>query len=385
MKRFAIYLAAMCAGCVPPESEAPAHVPSASRLTVECARRSVFAWSSDRSMREGGSVACTVFVADRFGQQLDGVSVSLSSEAGTLMPAEGITVAGKFATELFVSAPAPRDVEPGMFGPPMTGPRFTGSPLAPAWMRPNAWVQSPLSALNAFPIPNAGEEPRRPDPLRPGIINNPRDNLVTLIAVVQGEEAFSDDNANAFREPSETFVDLTEPFVDADDDGTRTDGEFFVDANANGEWDGKNDAWDSATKIWSTASVLWTGVPNAADMEFGGTSVVVGSPTLHVDVPRQGTGGAAIMISDPWFNAITRVENDVCELSTTDPLVVFASRTLGAPYQQEQMSPAVHFVEVHDTHPQGMNLSQLPVRLTCRSLVEPVRSFSAEVFRVRSL
>lgn len=300
------------------------------------------------------------------------------------MPADGVAVDGVFRTELVVSAPGPRDVEPGTFGAPMTGSRFTGAPIAPAWMRPAAWVQNPLAAGNSFPLPNAGVEPRRPDPLRPGIINNPRDNLVTLIAVVHGEESFADDNANAFREASEAFVDLTEPFVDADDDGTQGAGEFFVDSNGNGVWDGKNDGWDSSTKIWSTTSVLWTGVPHEADMGLMGTDVVVGSRNSFVFLPRQGSAGATLMISDPWFNAITRVENDGCEVTTTDPLVVLSSRTLAAPYQQEEMGPAFHAVNVRDAHPQGMNVNELSVRLTCPSLVEPARSFSTEVFQVSS-
>ena len=90
------------------------------------------------------------------------------------------------------------------------------------------------------------------------------------------------------------------------------------------------------------------------------------------------------MISDPWFNAITRVENDGCEVTTTDPLVVLSSRTLAAPYQQEEMGPAFHAVNVRDAHPQGMNVNELSVRLTCPSLVEPARSFSTEVFQVSS-
>lgn len=376
MKRF-LMLVALSSGCVAPEMQAPQpRVASSMRLTLECARRTVFAWNADRTMNEGGRVPCTVFVADRFGQPLDGVKVSLFTEAGTLTASEGVTAGGKFSTELVVSAPAPRDVAPVRFEAPVTGPVHTGAPVVPAWMVPNSWPKDSTG----------GNEPRRPDPLRPNVINNPRDNLVTLIAVVDGEEGFADDNANAFRDSNEAFEDLTEPFVDSDDDGTRGDGESFVDANGNGTWDGKNLSWDSTAKIWATAYVVWTGLPDARDVRSPQGSTAIGAGAF-VELYLGMTAGNMITLSDPWLNGFTRLESDVCTLTVSDARVELWSTTLGAPTRQEEVGRVVHAVTIRDMRPPGMpgtDTGEFPARLNC-TFSEPARSFSFDLFTVRLL
>src|SRR2546426_6063226 len=47
---------------------------------------------------------------------------------------------------------------------------------------------------------------------------NPRDQLVTIIAMVRGEEAFVDANLDGQYTPGELFVDQGDPFIDANDD-----------------------------------------------------------------------------------------------------------------------------------------------------------------------
>jgi hypothetical protein len=93
---------------------------------------------------------------------------------------------------------------------------------------------------------------------------NPRDGLVTLIAVVNGEEAFTDSNGNGQYDQGEPFVDSPEPFLDADDDDKRGGAEWYLDLNGNQRWDEGNGQWDGATKIMAIYKMLWTGALNSS-------------------------------------------------------------------------------------------------------------------------
>ncbi|MBK9519010.1 MAG: Ig-like domain-containing protein [Anaeromyxobacter sp.] len=114
------------------------------------------------------------------------------------------------------------------------------------------------------------------------LIHNPRDGLVTVIAVAQGEEGFFDASngcpANGLYDApgsagcalGERFVDLGEPFVDLNDNGVRdstsSGGEFdepYFDANNNGVWNGPNATWDRSTTIWAETRLLYTGYVEA--------------------------------------------------------------------------------------------------------------------------
>jgi len=88
---------------------------------------------------------------------------------------------------------------------------------------------------------------------------NPRDGLATLVAVVDGEEPFTDTNGNGKRDQGEPFTDVAEPFADIDDDDKWGPKEKYIDANGNGKWDKANGKWDSKTKIMAIYKILWTG------------------------------------------------------------------------------------------------------------------------------
>jgi hypothetical protein len=90
----------------------------------------------------------------------------------------------------------------------------------------------------------------------------PRQGLVTLVAVVRGEETWVDTNGNGVYDPGiDTFDDIAEPFVDMDDNGKRDSDEDFVDLDGDGRYSGANGTWDSDTKIWAVTHILWTGAP----------------------------------------------------------------------------------------------------------------------------
>jgi hypothetical protein len=100
------------------------------------------------------------------------------------------------------------------------------------------------------------------------LVRNPRDGLVTVIAIADGEEAFFDANGNGAYDPGEPFVDLGEPCVDQNDNGICDPNEWFLDLNGNHHWDGPNGTWDANTKIWTQTVVLFTGA--AETMAVGG-------------------------------------------------------------------------------------------------------------------
>ncbi len=75
--------------------------------------------------------------------------------------------------------------------------------------------------------------------------HNPRDGVVTIIAIADGEEAFFDANGDGSYDVGEPFVDLGEPFVDQNDNGRYDAGEWFLDVDDNGAWTPPNGRWDA--------------------------------------------------------------------------------------------------------------------------------------------
>jgi hypothetical protein len=300
-------------------------------------------------------MSCEAHVADRLGSPLV-ATVMVWAEAGVFSRESGLTSAsGVLSVNYTTGAPLPVDVDPETFSwTPATDAVHTGALLVPQWMRPDRWVHNPALA-SAFL--GTLQEPRRPDPLRPNLTNNPRDNLVTLIVMAEGEEQFTDENANGTFDVGEDFVDLTEPFVDADDDGTWDASERFSDANGNGVWDGKNGRWDHQTRVWAAHRILWTGLPDALDAEPTVAGVAGHRPSVArnpVEVsllcPAAGNCDEAgppqvvsAYLGDPWFNELTRARaDDGCRLVAAPSVVVSAQAGL-ATGVQEQLPAGTQF------------------------------------------
>jgi len=116
-----------------------------------------------------------------------------------------------------------------------------------------------------------------------GKVRNPRDGLVTLVAVVQGEEAFTDTNGNGKYDQGEPFVDAAEPFVDLNDNDQWDADEKYLDVNGNGKWDAANGKWDSSTKIMAIYKILWTGGLDSSSktsrIDRGNTAIAKGGKT----------------------------------------------------------------------------------------------------------
>jgi hypothetical protein len=113
-----------------------------------------------------------------------------------------------------------------------------------------------------------------------GQVRNPRDGLVTLVAVVEAAEAFKDENGNGVFDTGEPFTDSPEPFVDVNDNGQADSDERFVDTDGNGVWDSGNQTYDTRAKVMAIFKILWTG-------------------ELYNDPTGQAPGASAILASAP--------------------------------------------------------------------------------------
>ncbi|MFP2961468.1 hypothetical protein ACLEPN_27580 [Myxococcus sp. 1LA] len=272
------------------------------------------AWDETRNLIAGVKVNCIAHVGDRNGDGVVGAQVSFLTEAGTIGPsAVSVTdVVGNAAVLYKSSLPLPLDVPPGTFTwTPLKDATHTGEYLAPLWMHPFLWDENPIAAYGNPAQPQQDRpEPRRPDPIRPGITLNPRDNLVSLIAITSGEEEFVDLNNNGVWDTNEPFEDLTEPFVDSNDNGTWDEGERYVDTNGDGRWTGKNGTYDASTLIWVQERILWTGMPHALDepQTQRQLSPPPNAPPPNID--HFSSISISFIVSDPWFNRMAQNSPD---------------------------------------------------------------------------
>lgn len=311
---------------------------SARQMTFQCGsfsgdgsglHHAIGAWDETRHLIAGVKLRCIAHVGDRNGDGVIGAQVSFLTEAGTIGPsAESSTDVVGNAEVLYKSSyPLPEDVAPDTFSwAPVKDATHTGEYLAPLWMHPFLWDENPLAAYGTQPRPqDPRPEPRRNDPIRPGIVNNPRDNLVALIAVTTGEEAFDDNNNNGVWDTGEPFEDLTEPFVDNNDNGTWDPHERFVDANGDGKWNGKNGKFDESTLIWVQERILWTGWPHDLDVPQVLRQIrpPVGQDEATFIVEHFGSQEIQFLVSDPWYNRIAQnSENDGCNGGGSGPVEV---------------------------------------------------------------
>ncbi len=246
--------------------------PSARYLNFTCEKKIVSTIGG-----QAVEVPCTVSLGDRFTNKIErATTVHFRSEAG-IMTSQALTYDRDTAKQLY-----PNDWE-----------KYLGTATAS------------LRTSEPYPYdttPIAGE------PFNG--THNPRDSITSIIVVTTGEEEFYDNDGNGdftgsemwreniFNTPqaqkfdpgsdqkcrridiasydppscnnwintiagdtisaSEPFVDLAEPFFDADDDNLRNlPTELYFDTNSNGMWDNGNNKWDSNTNIFKESIMAW--------------------------------------------------------------------------------------------------------------------------------
>ena len=148
---------------------------------------------------------------------------------------------------------------------------------------------------------------------------NPRDGLVSILAYVVGEEEFVDGNENGRWNEGEVFWDLSEPFIDADDNNQfdadlEQERHIDVDHDGNnaGVFDLPNLEWDSDAFIWVQTRVLLTGSPAFGDFDEGNALI-----ELDLDPDYNSLGGPFRL--SHWYVQKSATEFNVYESDVPNP------------------------------------------------------------------
>jgi len=173
--------------------------------------------------------------------------------------------------------------------------------------------------------------------------HNPRDGVVTVIAIADGEEGFFDSNGNGRYDAGEPFVDVGEPFVDQDDDGVWTSGEWFLDVDGDSAYTPANGAWDAAKLLWTQTVVVYTGYastmssgPNVLGTRWVAGAAYTGScvatpPAPAFAVSAEQPGPPVIPASSAGYVVVASDWN-LNRLATSSAYAVEVSGTVSATY-----------------------------------------------------
>lgn len=149
----------------------------------------------------------TAFVADKFGNPVpENTTVSFFTEAGAIITSGLTNAYGEATAEIQTQGPAPRDVKPSPF-------------------YENEWPET------------RPERSWDDDLFTPKVVRNPRDGELTIIVMTLGQEGFDDKNGNGIHDTGESWTDLSEPFVDVNDNGKWDAAEPYTDSDGDGRYD----------------------------------------------------------------------------------------------------------------------------------------------------
>lgn len=305
-------------------------VPSATHFNLAVSQFNIAGFSVS-----GSEATIEAYMADRFGNYnvLTGTSVSFYTEAGaierhdTTTSVSGADEAGKAEVVIRTQEPMPSDVTKSSAGDSISTAYFGG-----------------------------GNEPFY---TYGGQTYNPRDGWVTILATVQGEEAFNDANGNGLYDAGEAFTDLGEPFYDKNDDGCYNNGatmncngvisastdpfEEYIDVNGNGTYNFPNGVWDgpacpaagcqTSKMIWDDIKMVYTGIPNFYPLPdvsncYNCNAFASGSFAVAPASITKGTSGLfTVIVADTNLNTLeggTTIEASatVGTIAPSDPLVL---------------------------------------------------------------
>lgn len=259
------------------------------RMQLSCNRTTLGALQAPSPPRNDQNAICTVSLVDRGGRNPPfALNVSWLTEAGSIPP-------------MSTSAPGATSVSA----------TFNTGGALPVPTTPLPGVSGPFAAP---PEPSAGA-------------NNPRDNFVSIVAAVQGEEEFWDGSGssggltNGTWDPGEYWVDLAEPFADNNDNGRWDTGEAYIDTDRtncatgqvepkNNRWDPPNGCWDRATQVWKTTHVVYAGGPVSGAGAVG--TFLRFSPPLPSFMAPDTVQQISIAWTDGYFN---RFSSDSANIS----------------------------------------------------------------------
>jgi hypothetical protein len=260
----------------------------------------------------GAESTISAYLADRFGNYniLQGTSVSFATDAGAIDTSNVTDATGLTSAVYRTQNPRPTDVAPA------------------AWESTN----------NLFYTSGS-------------VTHNPRDGWFSIVVSTTGEEHFQDDNANGVYDLGETFVDLDEPYLDSDDNGSRGTGELFFDwpsyvvpnassghaANPNGVYDNANGIWDAKIPIYRIMTLAMTGPPHSGPYTSRIESATTG--TNSISIPRGSSATFYVYVSDINMNA--PIGGTVISLKADDSSAVITALSGETILDQLPAGPAV--------------------------------------------
>ncbi|RKZ90664.1 MAG: hypothetical protein DRR19_09415 [Candidatus Parabeggiatoa sp. nov. 1] len=193
----------------------------------------------------------TAFVGDRFGNIVpDGTSVSFITEGGTIGKSIG---GGAFTTTT-------------EFGQ-ATAILQSASPTVP--------LLGGVATLRNLGYQCSGDYAEVDSPTPELLCGNP--GLVTIVAFTTGSESLVDKNGNGLYDAGEPFKDLSEPYIDGNDNNAFDEGELYIDVNGNGQFDNGNNLFDGPggasqnTTIWYSGRVLFSAITAPLLVNWDGT------------------------------------------------------------------------------------------------------------------
>jgi hypothetical protein len=242
-----------------------------------------------------------------------------------------VTLGDRFNNVVGVSTTVQYQSEAGIVGTPPKTPMYPSPDLGKA--TGTIGTIGGVLPLDVFPM--TGEYSLAFDdqchPSGPVPVHNPRDGIVSVIAMMAGEEGFIDKNGNGKYGSGEPFIDLPEPFVDSNDNGVQDAGEFFQDLNGNMRWDPANGAWDESTTLWTETRVVYTGHAVAREdttqQEYISRFFVRGTPLPEPSalLPKQSLApdqslDIGLWFSDMNFNVLAPTVKYDVQIGMGDPI-----------------------------------------------------------------
>ena len=240
--------------------------PSASGFYFRCSKTNLPVYTTTL---EYETTTCTVRLSDRYGNRVGiATPVNFAAEAGAIS-ANAVTKPFDFAT--------PADPDEGSVTVTFSSDMARG-----------------FGPVETTPI--AGE---------PSVGNaNPRDQLVTIIAMVRGEEAFVDANLDGQYNAGELFVDQGDPFIDSNDNNAYTGDEAteprFCGGTDCSTYHGPNGLWDSDRTIWVPTWIAFTDAPKVTVDPWIASSCV---DYVDNNVPNPSSASTGVSFRDGSLNA----------------------------------------------------------------------------------
>jgi hypothetical protein len=242
-----------------------------------------------------------------------------------------VTLGDRFNNVVGISTTVKYQSEAGIVGTPPTTPMFPSPDLGKA--TGTIGTVGGVLPLDVFPI--AGEYSLQVDdtchPSGATPTHNPRDGIVSVIAMMAGEEGFIDKNGDGTYNPGEPFIDLPEPFVDSNDNGVQDAGEFFQDLNNDTRWNPANGVWDASTTLWTETRVVYTGraveyfdmnnVEYVSRYFMGSTPLPNPSPKMApLQLGADQATDVGLWFSDANFNVLAPTVKYSVEIGMGDPI-----------------------------------------------------------------